>query len=121
MVYISSHNIISSIGFNTYDNLENIRKNISGIRLSEDKKLSPEAVFVSLISDEKINKQFAEISSLTENYTKYEKLLIYQLIMHLTNLILISFPPKRFSYFLLQKEISICLKKKISGNLILTV
>jgi len=85
MVYISSHNIISSIGFNTYDNLENIRKNISGIKLSEDKKLSPEAVFVSLISDEKINKKFAKISNLTENYTKYEKLLILSINNALKN------------------------------------
>ncbi len=75
MVYISSHNIISSLGFTSEDNLNNIRKGKSGIKLSEDKKLSPESVYVSLIPDEEIKKKFAEIS--IENvYTKYEKLLI---------------------------------------------
>ncbi len=76
MIYVSSHNIISSLGFTSYENLKNIRNRISGIKLSEDTELSPEAVFISLVSYDEIEKKFSEISKKREKYTKYEKLLI---------------------------------------------
>lgn len=76
MVYISSHNIISSLGFSSEENLNNIRKGISGIKLSQNKKLSPEDVFISVISYDEIEKRFNKISKKTKDYTKYEKLLI---------------------------------------------
>ncbi len=75
MVYISSHNIISSLGFTSEENLNKIRKGKSGIQLSENKDLSLEKVYVSLISDNEIENKFAEIS-IKNDYTKYEKLLI---------------------------------------------
>jgi len=79
MVYISSHNIISSLGFSSEENLYNIRTGISGIKLSKNRELSPEDVFVSLIPYENIEKKFSEISKNSEDYTKYEKLLILSL------------------------------------------
>ncbi|MCF6185545.1 MAG: beta-ACP synthase, partial [Bacteroidales bacterium] len=75
MVYISSHNIISSLGFTSEENLNKIRKGKSGIQLSENKDLSLEKVYVSLISDNEIKNKFAEIS-IKNDYTKYEKRLI---------------------------------------------
>jgi len=84
MTYISSHNIISSLGFSTDENLNKIRNGKSGIDLSRNKKISPEDVCISLISDTEIEKQFTEIS--TKNiYTKYEKLLILSVSDALNN------------------------------------
>ncbi|NPA68254.1 MAG: beta-ACP synthase [Chlorobi bacterium] len=76
MLYISAHNILSSLGFSTSENINNIRKNISGIKLSEDATLSPEPAFVSLIPYGKIEKKFSEITKNEKKYTKYEKMLI---------------------------------------------
>lgn len=76
MTYISSYNIISSLGFNTSENINKIKKGITGIKLSENKRISPEPAYISLISEEETEKIFSEISNTKSNYTKYEKLLI---------------------------------------------
>ncbi|MCD6556290.1 MAG: beta-ACP synthase [Bacteroidales bacterium] len=85
MIYISSHNIISSLGFSSEENLSKIRKGISGIQLSENKKLSPESVFVSLVSCDETEKRFSKISENSKKYTKYEKLLILSINNALKN------------------------------------
>ena len=75
MVYISSHNIISSLGFNSDENLINISDNITGIKITNDLNLSPESVAVSLVNTEELNSGFSQISN-TNKYTRFEKLLI---------------------------------------------
>jgi 3-oxoacyl-(acyl-carrier-protein) synthase len=75
MVYISSHNIISSLGFSTNQNIENFRNSVSGVLFHNDKKYSKEDVFFSLINHDELNKKFEEISD-NKDYTLYEKLLI---------------------------------------------
>jgi len=84
MTFISSYNIISSLGFSTAENLNKIRKNESGIHLSQNKKLSPQDVYVSLISDKEIENNFNTISS-KNIFTKYEKLLILSVLDALHN------------------------------------
>lgn len=85
MVYISAHNIISSLGFTSLENLNKIRNGISGINLSQNRELSPENVFVSLVSSDETEKKFSELSKKSDFYTKYEKLLILSVYDALKN------------------------------------
>ncbi len=72
MVYISGHNIISSLGFSSSENFKNINKNITGIKLWTDNTLSPEPAYVSLVNSKKLDAGFLN----PDSFTKYEKLLI---------------------------------------------
>lgn len=75
MVYFASHNIISSLGFTSGENIENISKNISGVKLCEHKSLGPLPAHVSLVDENILNSKFETISN-GKNYTKFEKLLL---------------------------------------------
>ena len=83
MVYVSSHNIISSLGFNSLENNTKISDNISGIKITDNISLSPEPVEVSLVNSRDLNLKFSEISN-SEEYTRYEKLLILSIHNALT-------------------------------------
>ncbi len=72
MVYISEHNIISSLGFSSSENFKNINENITGIKLWTDNTLSPESAYISMVNSKKLDAGFSQ----TNLYTKYEKLLI---------------------------------------------
>jgi 3-oxoacyl-(acyl-carrier-protein) synthase len=75
MIYVSSHNIISSLGFTTEENLYKIRKGISGIKIVDNKELSPEPAPVSIIKSDDLENEFVKISP-QGNYTRFEKLII---------------------------------------------
>ncbi len=76
MAFIYSHNIISSLGLCSEETLSGIRKGVSGIKLGEDEKRSPEKVYVSLSDENRINEAFSLIAKDAKKYTEYEKLLI---------------------------------------------
>lgn len=78
-VFIGNGNIISSLGFTTSENVQNLKKGKSGIKLSEDKKLSQSPFFVSLVDDERLNR-----SGLT-GYTRLEKMFILSVTDSLDN------------------------------------
>ncbi|MES2331830.1 MAG: beta-ketoacyl synthase N-terminal-like domain-containing protein [Bacteroidota bacterium] len=69
-VYIVSDNIISPIGSTTDENFSRLTKDISGVQLHDDKKLSAERFYASLFEKEGPSKK--------ENatYTSFEQLLI---------------------------------------------
>ncbi len=75
MVFVSSHNIISSLGFNSKENNINISDNISGIKISDNTSLSPDPVDVSLVNSEELNSFYSQISN-SKDYTRFEKLII---------------------------------------------
>lgn len=75
MAYIASHNIISSLGFTTEENIKAFYKNVSGIQMTNNPELTPEEVFVSLVNKEEIRSRFSKLAN-SDQYTDYEKLLI---------------------------------------------
>ena len=75
MVYTASHNIISSLGFTSTENYNNIKAGKTGIKNSSE-NLAPEISAVSLVDTDILEKKFSEISDKNGSYTRYEKLLI---------------------------------------------
>jgi len=75
MVYVASHNIVSSLGLSSEENFKAVSENRSGIAEIIDPSLNPEPVFISLTDTEKLIQSFSKISD-PEKYTYYEKLLI---------------------------------------------
>ena len=70
---IIATNIISSLGFTTDENYENVKRGISGIKHYDEGTFDlPEAFMGSLIDREKLNNEFAKISS-KNSYTELEK------------------------------------------------
>ncbi|GAI12932.1 unnamed protein product, partial [marine sediment metagenome] len=61
-VFIASDNIITSLGFTTFDNLENIKKNKTGIKINNDKKLSQTPFYTSIIDSEKLHSEFEKLT-----------------------------------------------------------
>ena len=72
-VYISHHNIISSLGFDSETNFKSLLSNKSGIAeiKSDDGKL----FFSSIVDKEKVDLEFSEIDDV-EKYTTLEKMMI---------------------------------------------
>ncbi len=86
-VYIAADNIITSLGFTTDENLENIKKNKTGIKINTDKKLSQTPFYTSVIDSEKLHSEFEKLTDLPEfekpgrvwnkaGFTKLEKMFI---------------------------------------------
>lgn len=71
-IFISSDNIFSPIGESTAENFEQLKKNVSGIQLHDDKRMSEQLFYAALFDEENGH----SISQLQKKYTKFEKLLI---------------------------------------------
>lgn len=67
-IFISSDNIVSPIGLTTAENFEQLKQNVSGIKLHEDTGMSQQPFQAALFAD----KNF----SVSDQYTKFENLLI---------------------------------------------
>jgi 3-oxoacyl-[acyl-carrier-protein] synthase-1 len=59
-VYFGTDNIITSLGFTTGENAENITNGISGIKVTEDKGLFPTPLAYSAVNTEKLETLFSE-------------------------------------------------------------
>jgi 3-oxoacyl-[acyl-carrier-protein] synthase-1 len=71
MINIIGTNIISSLGFTTDENFENVKRGVSGVKHYDAFDL-PEAFMASFVDKERLNDSFSEIS--TKNaYTNLEK------------------------------------------------
>ncbi|MBZ4035850.1 beta-ketoacyl synthase [Flavobacterium sp. 17A] len=77
-IYITETNCITPLGFDVESNVEAILRGDSGIQLHSDISLMPNSFYASIISDEKINSAFAEISAETK-YSRLEKMMILAL------------------------------------------
>lgn len=78
-VYATYNNIVSSLGFTTEENVENILDGKSGIILHKETHFSNQPFYASIIEDKKLNKAFSEINTTSEKYTKLEKMMILSL------------------------------------------
>ncbi|MCD4789581.1 MAG: beta-ACP synthase, partial [Bacteroidales bacterium] len=78
-VYISSDNIISSLGFNSKENISNIKKNITGIKLIDDSNISPTPFYASLIDSERLYSDFKKFDN-PEDFTRFEQMAILSII-----------------------------------------
>ena len=71
--FISSHNIISSLGFTSEENFKNLASEVSGIQ--KYKRDNGEFYYSSQVEKNKIDGAFSEIGNV-ENYTTLEKMMI---------------------------------------------
>jgi 3-oxoacyl-[acyl-carrier-protein] synthase-1 len=79
-IFVSSDNIVSPIGLTTAQNFEQLRQNITGVKMHDDKLMSDQPFQAALFNDENF------YSKLSKNrYTKFEKLLIASIEEALTN------------------------------------
>ncbi|MDQ1266292.1 MAG: 3-oxoacyl-[acyl-carrier-protein] synthase, partial [Bacteroidota bacterium] len=74
-VYFTADNIISSLGFNTEENFENINNGNIGIFPNEDSALSRTIVWASLIDNTKLNQNFERLLT-QDSFTRLEKMFI---------------------------------------------
>ena len=70
-IFISSDNILSAIGLTTSENFSQLKQNVSGIKLHNDKSMSEQPFQAALFHNENFFANNAQ-----KNYTKFEKLLI---------------------------------------------
>ncbi len=74
-IYTIADNIISSLGFTSKENFENLKQGISGIKQTSDPKITQVPMQCSLVNTEKLNSEFEKIGK-PEGYTRLEKLMI---------------------------------------------
>ncbi|MDR6301672.1 beta-ketoacyl synthase N-terminal-like domain-containing protein [Mesonia maritima] len=74
-VFITDDEIISPLGFSSEENIENLRKGISGIRPINDENLAPFPFYGAKISSEKLAERFSSIANIKE-FTKLEQMMI---------------------------------------------
>lgn len=79
-IYISSDNIVSPIGLTTAENFEQLKQNVSGVKLHNDKTMSEQPFQAALFADENFYKNDSQ-----HKYTRFEKLLIASISDALTN------------------------------------
>ena len=70
-IFVSSDNILSPIGLTTAENFLQLKQNITGIKLHDDKVMSDQTFQAALFSNENFYNDQSK-----NNYTKFEKLLI---------------------------------------------
>jgi 3-oxoacyl-[acyl-carrier-protein] synthase-1 len=75
-IYISSNNIISSLGFNTKENIHKIKKGISGIKFHRNFGYMYE--YTAKVENKILNEKFSKIGA-NKDYTKLEKMMILSL------------------------------------------
>lgn len=77
-VYAAADNIISSLGFDTAENMMGIRNGKSGIRRLYSKKLYPQHIYAAAIDDERLG-QLAREKGI-EGYCRLEQLFILSIL-----------------------------------------
>lgn len=90
-VYLSYNNIVSSFGFDSEVAVQNIRNEVSGIRLIDDQQILPEPFYASLVNRKNLQSEFEALSP-NGNYTRLEKMMLVSLekvikasLLNLTN------------------------------------
>ncbi len=78
-VYVAADNIITSLGFSTDENLENFKKELTGIQLHNDLERLGKPCYLSQVNSERIEKCFDKVANPKE-YTRLEKLAILSVV-----------------------------------------
>lgn len=79
-IFVSSNNIVSPLGLTTAENFEQLKQNITGIKLHHDKVMSDQTFQAALFANENF---FSDQSK--NNYTKFEELLMASIAGALAN------------------------------------
>lgn len=74
-IFAVADTIISSLGFTSKENFENLKKMQTGVLLHSNTALSNEPLFISLVDTDRLNTEFAKLSP-KEEYTRLEKMII---------------------------------------------
>ena len=74
-VFIASDNIITSLGFNTIENANNMLSGNTGIGFKEDRHLAPSPFYASLIDSPRLFSEFSLIDN-PDRYTRFEQISI---------------------------------------------
>ncbi len=77
-IFVTYNNIISSLGFDTASNIENVSREVSGIKRIDDSSLLQKPFYSSIIDTEKLDTAFQNIGDITA-YTRLEKMMILSL------------------------------------------
>lgn len=88
MVYFTSNNIISSLGFSTQENFNSLLKGEIGIKTIDDSTYYPEPFPASMIDKQRLEKEFQKLAkkySCNSTFTKLEKMLILSIEDALSN------------------------------------
>jgi 3-oxoacyl-[acyl-carrier-protein] synthase-1 len=83
-VYISADNIVSSLGFTTKENINNIKKNITGIKLINNSNFSLTPFYASLVDPERLYSDFKNIDN-PEKFTRFEQMAVLSITDALRN------------------------------------
>jgi 3-oxoacyl-[acyl-carrier-protein] synthase-1 len=73
-VFVTGHQMITSLGFTIDEHIDRLRQSETGIRWVEDPKLLPEPCYVSLVDQEKLTDRFAQRIDSGASYTRLEKM-----------------------------------------------
>ncbi len=84
-VFAVSDNIISSLGFTTGENFNNIKSNVSGIKKISDNDIYIEPFMASVVDSNLLDNNFFNIDN-ADNYTRFEKLMILSINDALKNI-----------------------------------
>lgn len=74
-VFVESHNILSSLGFSSAENYQNVVIGNSGLQEYVDTPLSPVPLMASIIDAQKLKDEFSKIGKSTD-YTRFEQMCI---------------------------------------------
>ncbi|MFN4763343.1 beta-ketoacyl synthase N-terminal-like domain-containing protein [Gillisia sp. Q332] len=74
-MYLLDDAIISPLGFSVSENLNAIRKKISGLVFHENKRLDSGGFYAGIIENEILNQHFSKIGN-PQNFTKLEKMML---------------------------------------------
>ena len=77
-VYLSYNNIVSSYGFDSQVAVENIKNEISGLQLVDDRRISHIPCYTSLLNQDKLQGEFKTLNP-QKKYTRLEQMLIISL------------------------------------------
>ncbi|MCX6328468.1 MAG: beta-ketoacyl synthase N-terminal-like domain-containing protein [Bacteroidia bacterium] len=77
-VFISSDNIITSLGFSTGENAANMLADNTGIQLTENERIAPVPFYASLINSEQLYDRFSTFDD-PDKFTRFEQLAICSL------------------------------------------
>lgn len=83
-VFVESHNILSSLGFSSSENYQNVLMGTSGVQEYVNTPLSPIPLMASIIDDQKLKEEFSKIGNSTE-YTRFEQISILSISKALQN------------------------------------
>jgi len=75
-IYTIADNIISSLGFSSKENFENLKKGKSGIQITTDPKITQVPMPCSQVNSERLESEFSKIGN-SDQYTRLEKMMIF--------------------------------------------